>query len=523
MQSEFESNWRAARTYENRGNLEAAKKIYDVLIRADPERLYVRLRLSALEQSFGNYRGSHDHALRAAETVRKGRWADLAPVAQRLLVFGEQDAVHALILQADWNSAEVLRSSAALTQYLWLTGRVEDALRLIDVAQARAPSSHLLSYSRANALRYLGRMEEATGEYERCLQLKPDYASAHWSLAHHARAAFPGRRVDRIRQAQKAYATDAPEQPYLHYALFKEYDNAGEFDAAWRHLQSGAACKRRTTPYNSAREQQGFDALQQLFAGHPIRHEPVPDDSGRVPIFIVGMPRSGTTLLERIIGSHAGVSSGGELTDFNDALSWESNRFLEASISAAAVDRLGTIDFPGVGRRYSQRTEARANGNAFLTDKNPLNFVNAGFIGRALPSARVLCLRRAPMDACFSNLKELFSNQSYGYSYVLDELADHYLRFVRLCELWQQVMPDRFMVVDYEALVSDPQATAARALAFCGIRFDPASIDITRNKAPVATASSSQVRQPINTRGIDAWRPYAAHLAPLRERLGKSS
>lgn len=520
MHPSFELQWRAARHHENQGEPEAARKIYDALIEADPERLYVRLRLSALEQAGGDYRASRDHALRAADTVGRGRWADLAPVAQRLLAFGEQDRVHSLVRQADWNHPDILRSSAALSQYLWLTGQIADALRLIDFAQARVRPSHLLSYSRANALRYSGRMQEATDEYERCLRLAPDYASAHWSLAHHARSDPPGRRIDRIRRAQQAFAADAPEQPYLHYALFKELDDAGDTDAAWRHLQAGAAGKRRTTPYSSGREQQGFDALERLFADAPAAPRPPgPEAAGPVPIFIVGLPRSGTTLLERIVGSHAGVHAGGELTDFNDALSWEANRFLEPAISAPAVERLATIDLAAAGRRYLQRTQARAGGGAFLIDKNPQNFVNAGFIGRALPQARVLCLRRAPMDACFSNFKELFSNHAYGYSYALDELAEHYSRFARLCGLWQRLMPDRFLVVDYETLVSEPHASAARVMDFCGIPFDPACVDITRNTAPVATASSSQVRQPIHTRGIGAWRRYATGLAPLRERL----
>lgn len=520
MQTAFEREWRTARTHEINGELESARKIYDALIGVDPDRLYVRLRLSALEQSFGNYRKARGHALKAGETVRKGRWKDLAVVTHVLLSFDERETVHRLIAEAEWSSPEVIRNSAVLAQHLWLSGHVGASLRLAELAQARAPSSHLLSYSRANALRYCGRMQEATDEYERCLALKPDYATAHWSLAYHARSDVPGARIDRIRRARTAFADDAPEQAYLHYALFKEFDDAGDVDAAWQSLEAGARCKRRSTPYSPDREQHGFDALKRLATRDFVRDRMEVPGSPRTPIFIVGLPRTGTTLLERIVGSHEQASAGGELNDFNSAMCWESNSFLGMSVSAPMVDRLGTVDFSGVGQGYLQRTDARAAGSAFLTDKNPMNFVNAGFIGKALPHAKILCLKRAPMDACFSNLKELFPNQAYGYSYDLDTLADHYRRFAGLCEHWQDVMPDQFMAIDYEALVSEPQAVAARVVEFCGIPFDPASVDITRNTAPVATASSSQVRQPINRRGIDAWRKYAAHLEPLRERLG---
>ena len=524
MQPGFEQEWRSARALENRGELVAARRIYDRLIDADAERLYVRLRLSALEQANGDYRQAREHALRAGETVlRKARWKDLAVVTRLLLVFDERDMVHDLVAAADWSSPEIVRDSAVLAQHLWLIGHIEEALGLIEIAQEKAPSSHLLSYSRANALRYCGRMQEATEEYERCIALKPDYALAHWSLAYHASAGVPGSRVDRIRQAQRRFADDAPEHAYLHYALFKELDAADEIDQAWQSLQAGARCKRRSTPYDRNRERLGFAALQRLVTRDFIRERPKAETPRRTPVFIVGLPRSGTTLLERIVGAHARVRAAGELNDFNSSLCWEANGFLGAGASAATVERLAGVDFRRVGERYQARTDRRAGKSAFLVDKNPMNFVNAGFIAKALPEARILCLRRGPMDACFSNLKELFPGEAYGYSYDLDELADHYLHFARLCDHWGEVVPDQFMVVDYETLVASPEAEAQRVLAFCGIPFDPVSVDITRNNAPVTTASSSQVREAINTRGIDAWRRYAAGLEPLRQRLGESS
>ncbi len=522
MRPEFEREWRMARTHEKSGDLEAAREIYQALIAADPHRLYVRLRLSALEQAFGDYRASCVHALEAAETVERGRRADLAPVARRLLDFGECERVRRLVSAADWDSPEVLRDSAALTQYLWLAGDPGQALRLADRAHARV-SSPLLSYARANALRYCGRMEEATREYERCLQLKPDYALAHWSLAYHAAPDRAGARVDRIGRALASLGADDPDRAYLHYALFKELDHAGEIDAAWKHLSAGARCKHRSIRYRAAVEREGFEAVRRLFAGGQASCRSSTGATGHVPIFIVGLPRTGTTLLERIIGAHAGVRSGGELNDFPHALAWEANRFPGTGISAPLVEALAGLDFARVGERYLQRTAAAAVGSAFLVDKNPMNFMHAGFIARALPSARILCLRRSPMDACFSNYKELFTNDAYGYSYDLVELADHFREFERLCALWQETMPERFMTVDYEALVSDPLATAERVMAFCGIPFDAASVDITRNASPVSTASSSQVRQPINARGIGAWRRYAAYLRPLEERLNATA
>ena len=520
MRPEFEQQWRTARSYENGGDRDAARRIYESLILADPGRLYVRLRLSALEQARGNYRASRTHALAAADTVAGGRWPDLAPVARRLLDFGECGRVVDLVSAADWSSDDVARNSAALTQYLWLSGHPDRALELVERVRPRAPASHLLSYARANALRYCGRLQEATDEYEHCLRLKPDYALAHWSLAYHARSDRPGARVDRIGRVLADLRADDPDCAYLHYAMFKELDDAGDTEGAWNSLSAGARSKRRSIRHDADRERGGFEALHRIFAHGRVRNGPAAGKADHTPIFIVGLPRTGTTLLERILGAHAGVRAGGELNDFAHALSWEADRFLGVDIDATLVEALAVLDPARIGQRYLQRTQPLSDGCAFLLDKNPVNFVYAGFIGRALPSARILCLRRSPMDACFSNLKELFSNEAYGYSYDLGELAEHYLRFSRLCELWQQLMPEQFMVVDYEALVSDPLSGASRVASFCGIPFDSGSVDITRNASPVSTASSSQVRQPINTGGIGAWRRYAGHLEPLEARLG---
>lgn len=518
---DFDAQWRLARRQENSGDPVAAKSTYESILLVEPHRLYVRLRLSAIEQSAGRYRAARDQALRAANAVALGkRPEDLALVTRRLLTFDEYDLVRELIRAADWTHPATFRDSAMLSQHLWLSGNFDEALTVIDAASTRAPSSHALAYSRAQALRYSGRLDEATSEYERCVRLAPDYPYVHWSLAYHETSAVPGARVERVKQAQRAHEGNAPAQAYLSYALFREYEEAGEYDLAWDQLLNGARTKRRELAYDSGREEQGFVALQRLTTREFVRSTKQSSAMDRTPIFIVGLPRSGTTVLERIIGGHSTVVAAGELNDFGHALSLVADTFPQVTLSAAAVEKMQNLDFVEVGRLYLERTQSKAKGARFLIDKNPANFANAGYICKALPAAKILCLSRSPMDACLSNLKELFSSDAYGYSYDLDELGDHYLRFARLMQHWQQVLPaDQFHVVDYEQLVTDPMATAARVSAFCGLDFDPGCVDITSNLSPVATASSSQVRQPINAKGIGAWRRYERQLQPLRERL----
>ncbi|MFT3761038.1 MAG: sulfotransferase [Pseudoxanthomonas sp.] len=482
---------------------------------ADP--VEIQLRLSAAARQQDAYRRARQCALNAVQALLETRqWAQLPFVTLRLLEFDERALISVLIAEADADDRRVLAQAPVLSQHLWLVGEYDAALHLIERAIARGGDHPLLRYSRANALRYCGRLDEATADYERCIALSPDYAWAHWSLAYHRKSDTPGARIARIRQARAAAAAGSAEYAALCYALFKEGDDAGDTGAAWTALQEGAGTMRRRIRYDPAREADCLERLQRLDWRFPT----IENDVETVPVFVFGMPRTGTTLLERILSNHDGVASAGELNDFAQALGWASDHFFAGGqLDAAFAARCADVDFGAAGRAYLRRTHKLAQGNGFLIDKNPLNVFNAGYIRRALPHAKMLCLSRNPMDACFSNLKELFGGNAYGYSYDLDELAGHWLRFDRLRAFWQAAMPESFLTVDYEELVADPIGTARRVAGFCGMPFSDASVAIENNASPVATASSSQVRQPINGRHVGAWKRYADGLAPLRRAL----
>jgi hypothetical protein len=324
-------------------------------------------------------------------------------------------------------------------------------------------------------------------------------------------------RVPRIRAALLASRPqDLPARAHLHYALFKELDAAGEADAAWTELQSGAALMRTMQPFDADEAAAGIAAA----ASRPTR---VPEEAtatdARVPVFIVGMPRTGTTVLERILGGHPGVADAGELNDFQHAASLAADRFVRLPLGVDDVAALAAVDPREIGRSYLERTGRHYGARSHLIDKNPQNLFAAGFIAEALPQARILCLVREPADACFSNLKELFAPGSYAYSYDLETVADHYARFRRLADRWRESLPGRFLEVSYEDLVADPARVSAAVLEFCGLPPESGCVDITRNLSPAATASSSQVRQPIHGRHVGAWRRYRRQLQPMLERL----
>jgi hypothetical protein len=219
-----------------------------------------------------------------------------------------------------------------------------------------------------------------------------------------------------------------------------------------------------------------------------------------------------------MLGNHSQVSEGGELYDFSAQLRLAAGRHFSGPLDAATVAAAPGFDWPQMGRGYLEQVRWRAGGRAMLVDKLPSNFLNAGFIHRALPQARIVHMQRQAMDTCFSNFKELFSN-ACAYSYDLDELADYYAGYHGLMAHWRQALPGAVLDVRYEDLARDPETQGRRILAFCGLDWEPACLDTSGNTRAVNTASSAQVREPLHQRGIGAWRRYEAHLGALQARL----
>ncbi|WP_116810994.1 sulfotransferase family protein [Steroidobacter cummioxidans] len=472
--------------------------------------------MSRFEQIADRYLTAKEHAWRAAESVRESSSTRLIGyVTARLLEFAEEPAAVSLIESVDWSEPNVISQSAVLAQHLWLAGDYQGALKFLDAMARHVPAHPLLAFTRGNVLRYLGDLEAANTEYERCLAMSPDFADAHWALATHSRAQPPLARVQRIQGALSRVQPNSIEQAHLCYALFREYDAADLRQEAWAALSNGAEIMSRRLAFDSQLEASRLDALIQMPVSLPTRATP----GEIVPIFIVGMPRTGTTLLDRILGNHSSVQSLGERNDFAAAVSEASGRFFTSPLHGDRGSLLPDLDFKKVGHLYEQRLRRLAPASRFVIDKNPQNLFNLPLILQALPAARVLCLQRDPLDACFSNLKELFQADSYPYSYSLHGLADHCLRVRSWIGHWQKTAPQAVRIVTYEDLVRAPERSTAQVLDFLGLDRQEALHVITRNRTPVSTASSSQVREGIHERGIGAWRRYQRELQPLIERL----
>lgn len=392
-----------------------------------------------------------------------------------------------------------------------------EALQCMQRARDAGMDTADFRYFHALQLQFNGRIAEAEAEMEACLRLGPTFGRASLSLARIRRQTAQSNHIDFIRNRLAQVAPGSEDHAAFEFALYEELDDLGEHDAAWDALARGNAIMRARMRYGPAAETRLVDALLAAFDRNGTAASG-PDD-GPMPIFIVGLPRSGTTLLERILGTHSMVASAGELADLPKQLRWTADLHGHAILDEALLAATDTLDFAELGRRYLRQTQWRAQGRRCFVDKLPPNWMLIGHIRRALPRARVLHLVREPMDVCFSNFRALFGG-AYAYSYSFESLAHHHGLYRRTMTHWRETFPGLVLDVRYERLVADPEAVCREVLGFCGLPFEAACLDHTRNCNSVSTLSSAQVREPIHARGIGEWRRHAQQLEPLRKLLG---
>jgi len=392
------------------------------------------------------------------------------------------------------------------------------ALDCIRRARAAGLEGPFVAHMEGIVLSFTGPIDQAVAACEEAVAQAPAYGHAHWSAAQFGRKDGGLSRIERMRAALQEDGLSNEDITYLHFGLFKELDTLDDTDAAWDALVSGARARRSVTNHDAARETAAFDALVAATpASYLEQVADVPRDA--TPIFVVGMPRTGTTLLERILGNHPQIETCGELNDFRQQMQWANNRRTSLTLDVDVGPFVAGLDANVLGKRYLAKTKWLTRGKAFYSDKHPLNMLWCGPILKALPHAKIIHLRRNPMDSCFSNLKELFAPEYYPYSYALDELAAHYRNYNRLMQHWHAIAPGRILDVRYEDLVMHPEHEARRVQEYLGLPAVEGVTDILANRKVTTTASTLQLRQPIHTRNIAGWKRYARGLAPLEAQL----
>lgn len=477
----------------------------------EPELLHARIDLMR-----GHYRAARDRAVAAASACECPPELAL-DVANCLRVLTAHDALVEWAQTYQWRARVAPPEAARIAAVLTHVGAYDLARSWAEDAAQRAPDDVTCLLNRALACIHAGAFDHARTDLEHAIATPQDPAVAHWHLARMGRQTAGDNHVGRLRARIATCADDSPDREYLLFALFKELDDLGETRAAWTALEEGCRRARVRAPWKADEPERLFAALKRQFPLHGPRASI--DPHGPTPIFIVGMHRSGTTLLESMLGAHPGVHAQGESLRFSAALRHAADIAGDGVLDDALVAAMARLDYDQVRDRYVAEGRSLAGAASHLTDKLPGNFQLIGCILQALPDARIVHMRRDPMDLCFANLRELFA-EGVGYTYAFDDLARYHACYRDLMRHWHEIHPGQVLDVDYETLVRDPLVTTRRVFGFCGLEWHPRVIDPAAWSArATSTLSAVQVRQPVNTASIGRWRVYAEQLAPLREAL----
>lgn len=394
-------------------------------------------------------------------------------------------------------------------------GRHLEANRAFSQAASLAPSNADIQFNLGSSHKFVGRFSEARAAYEKAISTRPNFYRAHWALSELVEATPDVNHIEKLEKELGSDRLSPTDKQYVGHALAKEYEDLGEYETAFKYLELSKSYGKsgRDTP-NDDREI--FEAITRVCT-REFCAEDLDGHSSREPIFIVGMPRTGTTLIESILSTHQDVFAAGELAEFGRAVKRASQSTSRRLLDCQTVERAGTLNFTDLGAAYIEGARPFAGGTRHFIDKLPANFLYAGFIKRALPNAKIICLRRNPLDTCLSNFRCLFSRSSpyYDYTYDLLDTGNYYLKFDALVRHWERVLGANFRVVCYEDVVSDLEAQARKLLEFCNLCWDPSVLKFEDRDTPVATASAVQVRRRINSKPIGRWKSYRTQLEPL--------
>ena len=400
-------------------------------------------------------------------------------------------------------------------------GDYSQALPLYREIVAETPNDPELHLSIGHALKTLGQTQEAIEAYRAATAARPQYGEAYWSLANLKTYRFTDAEIADMRTREAAANVQPADRYHLCFALGKALEDRQEYAESFAFYERGNAlkkieCRYRPEPLERNARLQAAVCTREFFAAR--QSFGCPD---RSPIFIVGLPRSGSTLIEQILSSHSRVEGTMELADIPRLV--QDLRGREQTDSdpryPAILAELGAEEFDRLGRKYLEDTRVYRKGKPFFVDKMPNNFRHLGLIHLILPNAKIIDARRDPIACCFSNYKQLFaSGQQFTYS--IEDIARYYRMYETLMAHWDQALPGRILRIQHEEVVDDLEGNVRRILDFCELEFEPGCIEFYKTERTVHSASSEQVRRPIYREGVDQWRRYEPWLGPLKEALG---
>ena len=393
--------------------------------------------------------------------------------------------------------------------------RPERAKESFERALSIKPNSPRVALSLGHVLKTLGERRACERAYRRAVELDPDLGEAWWSLADLKTYAFSDDEIRRMEAGVVRGDGGLAQQAAFRFALGKALEDRGNWDDAFRHYAAGNGAKHAAEPFDSAALTERRRRMEALCTAEFLAAQTPPGPAAVKPIFVVGLPRSGSTLIEQILASHSAVQGTMELPQVQTY-----TRELEAKGGyPEALAAMSPADVRALGERYLRETKPYRGDAHWFIDKMPNNFLHIGLIHAMLPGAIFIDIRRHPLDCCCSLFKQNFA-RGQTFSYDLKALGAYYRDYLEMMRHWRAALPGRVLCVPYESVVQDTEAQVRGLLSHCGLPFEEACLRFHETKRAVRTASAEQVRQPINRRGIDSWRRFEKHLAPLQQALG---
>jgi tetratricopeptide (TPR) repeat protein len=493
--------------------LAEARTLIEALLRDEPGYVDGWIAAARLEQMSG------DHAAMRAQLARALKLAPASPLIRLLDV---EALVHlgairnalaslaAMEAEAAGDAAWMSRLSEAYTQ----CGAFEAAERCGRLAAGLDPGQPAIRYNFASSLIATGKLDESEHAFDRLIAQTPHDYDAYYNRATLRKQTPDSNHVAEIRRMLAAPKRTAMGEVQLNYALALELENLGQHAESFEALKRGAAARRAMMAYRVEGDVATMERIAEVFDAAFFAGEHSCDDS-EGPGFVLGLPRRGTTLVDRILSAHPQIESLGELNDWPLALTG----LARGSSKQELVSRSAALDMRALGAAYLSRVAERRDHHRFFIDKTPANFLYIGLIAAALPNARIIHLVRDPMDNALGMYKALF-RMGYPFSYDFSDLARYMLAKDRLMQHWRTVLPGRILDVRYEDIVTDQEGETRRLLGHVGVDWDPACLNFHTNASPTATASAAQVRQPLYAGAVGRWRRYERELAPLAALLG---
>jgi len=479
------------------GELTAAQRVLQEFLRehaGHPEALRLLGRIAHQCQQLDDASRLFEEVLRVAPDYRAAR-ADYVRTLIEQRAYPQAQQQLGELLEREPDNGDYLVLGATIQAGL---GQHERAITTYRRVLAVAPGRVHLYLLLGNSLKAVGRQQEAIDAYQTAATHRPGLGDAYWSLANLKTYRFSDEEIERMRALSAAASTSVVDRYHVCFALGKALEDRAQYADSWRCYELGNRLKSIQTPHDPRAIERQVDHLIATFGTDRFASQAGVSHPRKTPIFIVGLPRSGSTLVEQILASHSCVEGTQELP---------------------ILSRVLCEDYRLSGERYLAQAQAYTSSERPLfIDKMPNNFWHIGLIHLLLPTAKIIDVRRDPVACCLSNFKQLYA-AGQGFTYSLDALARYYKSYVRLMNHWDEVLPNRVLHVRYEDLIEDLGTQVQRLLAHCGLEPEPECLQFHRTARAISTASSEQVRQPINRRGLTDWRHFEPWLAPLQEAL----